>query len=170
MSLRPVIPLRVDRRKFTEFRFPPAQSNLHPFLLYTSTSSLCYIITPRRITTSLHTVVTSTCGRETMSSPRLHPQRDIGMNYGHGEGLFDLSLGTDPDPMFDSGLFNFDYWQNMTAPTDSIGHSTYPLNQNTPNDSVSGSSPETGSPDEMPQEQPGPPGQLQRNAREQTGR
>lgn len=90
------------------------------------------------------------------------------MNYGHGEGLFDLSLGTDPDPMFD--LFNFDYWQNTTAPTDPIGHSTCPLNQNTPNNSVSGSSLETGSPDEMPQEQPGPPGQLQRNAHEQTRR
>lgn len=90
------------------------------------------------------------------------------MNDSHGEGPFDLSLGADPDPMFD--LFNFDYWQNTTAQTDPIGHSTYPLNQNTPNDSISGSSPETGSPDEMPQKQPGPPGQLPRNAREQTRR
>lgn len=90
------------------------------------------------------------------------------MNYGHGEGLFDLSLGTDPDPMFD--LFNFDYYQNTTAPTDPIGHSTYPLNQNTPNESATGSTPETGSPDELPQEQPTPPGPLQRNVREQTRR
>ena len=90
------------------------------------------------------------------------------MNDGHGEGLFDLSLGTDPDPMFD--LFNFDYYQHTTAPTDSNGQFTYPLNENTPNDSVAGSSPETASPDEVPQEQPTSPGQLQRNAREQTRR
>lgn len=68
-----------------------------------------------------------------MSSPRLHPQRDNGMDYGHGEGLFDLSLKND-EVMFD--LFCFDDWQNATAPDDPIGYPTYPRNQNIPNAAV----------------------------------